>query len=183
MRGRGSVYPSCRPKMINMGSRLISFGCEQALLNLAVDPSYARVLAAYKVPDYITGVNVPKPSFLRPMTAPALTATSSLGVRGGNGISHNVTSLTAGRSGSIPSFSLAHGAALGYARLSSRGHPLAHCGRFDQAEYAGTFLGLTRLLSLERHRNKQIIFRNAFVPATDPYGHRNVSTVESCSNA
>eukprot|EP00884_Botryococcus_braunii_P020290 jgi/Botrbrau1/6945/Bobra.0215s0022.1 len=48
------------------------WNARQTLLNLAIAPDNAEELASLEVPDYITGVNVPKPQFLRPATAPAL---------------------------------------------------------------------------------------------------------------
>lgn len=43
----------------------------QTLLNLAMIPSYACVLALYDVPNFVTGRNVPNFSHGRPKTAPA----------------------------------------------------------------------------------------------------------------
>eukprot|EP00892_Ulva_mutabilis_P010258 jgi/Ulvmu1/7604/UM038_0029.1 len=43
----------------------------QTLLNLAMVPSYACVLALYDIPNFVTGGNIPNSSPCRPQTAPA----------------------------------------------------------------------------------------------------------------
>lgn len=74
----GAGAPRYISHLLDCKQDLPRWHARQTLLNLAMVPSYACVLALYDIPNFVTGSNVPSVSPGRPKTAPATLEGKSL---------------------------------------------------------------------------------------------------------